>query len=206
MDFNFYFLSTTVIWDPLFFWSTSYELWAQHYHQLISLWGTARFPKSTAKRWKKPLKYIVISCQTHRAKPKLLLSACTAAIHRLILSVRWFSDHFVQEAMSWCFSWWTGRVRVQSPTRGISGGDRQTPESPPWSLPSRAWRQVPLSTTPSSHRALRAFMAKNVSIDCVALKQNKGTASGREQAQVSTRARFPKGLTLQVQSPPVRTG
>lgn len=77
MDFNFYFLSTTVVWDPLFFWSTSYELWAQHYHQLISLWGTAHFQKSTAKRWESPLKYIVISCQTHRAKPKLSLSACT---------------------------------------------------------------------------------------------------------------------------------
>lgn len=32
------------------------------------------------------------------------------------------------------------------------------------------------------------------------------TASGREQAQVSTCAKFPKGITLQVQSHPVRRG
>lgn len=37
-------------------------------------------------------------------------------------------------------------------------------------------------------------------------KATPWAASGREQVQVSTRARFPKGITLQVQSLPLKTG
>lgn len=64
-----------------------------------------------------------------------------------------------------------------------------------------------LSTTPSSHRALRAFMAGSVSVTVLLSgKATTQTASGREQAGVSTHARAPRGITLQAQSPPGRTG
>lgn len=61
-----------------------------------------------------------------------------------------------------------------------------------WSLPLRGWGQVFLSTTPSSHRAFRAFMAKSVSIDCVALQQSntmdckwQGTGLSQHTCKVS---------------------
>lgn len=180
MDFNFHFLSKTVVWDPLFFQSTSYELWAQHYHQLISLWGTARFQKSTAKRWKNPLKYIVISCWTHRAKPRLSLSASTACCnpqahphHQMILRPICPKRHDPV-----CFSWWIESTWVHSPKRGSLGGPRQTPGTHPAVLLVTAIKGM--GTGVPQHNTLlpqgtQSFHGCKCFSDCVALKQSNNT-------------------------------
>lgn len=175
--------------------------------------GNSTLSKEHCKKVEKNIKIYCHFLPNTQSQTQAVTECLHCLLHSTgLIPIRLLWVQLVQKDITWCFSWWTECTWVHSPRRVSLGGPRQTPVwDTPESAPGHCHRgdedrsssaQHPPPTGHSELLWLKVFPLTVL----LSSKATPWTASGREQAWVSTHARCPEGITLQVQSLPVRTG